>query len=1391
MILVKAIILPICFIKIICQNIIGFYQQYDVYSDQYSWTRCNENCYTCIGSYNSVNDNQNCLSCDPNKGKYFLEGDVKQNCYTKDQLPSGKSFFLDVKQNPHKWVECHSLCGSCSKRPVNKNTNTLIQMNCDSCKDNNYIKVNTNCYLKQNSDNGIGFSIDSDIKYCGDLTDDRTGKQLGISSDELECIIKPDNYYFINNHFGKHLKKCPSKCEICEGISGNEDDVKCIKCSNNFVMRANSNDCECPPIYGDDGDGNCVNCKHLPSKSFNLNGACISSKEGYKIIDTTYNILSKCERPCLDCENVGEISRCKSCRSNYYLDPKAQRNSTINNNNEICLTYDECLYLGFPEKDFNWCIICSEISENHYKFPSSLKCEQINSPNLNEFYEKKDGYNSYGACYYRCAECNLSPKGENQQNCISCKSPFVQDQTITSNCIEVTTQPNVESEDECKDKLFKIKQSDGEKQKDCINEGQFCNQDNPFLLQRFGLCINLCPVIDINTINLDQNDIPIITIPVTEESGYSYFKNILNNECVHFFDDHSYIKNFWLKLNTIIEQQGLAIFNGNLRLLSNNNEHYIFGEDSTFHITTLSNQNSFIYLNNIKNNNFEYNFDLNYFKDIYYFNGVNKYKNLRNERRISIIYLGECEKIIRNLQINSLYGNTLLMKLDLYRPIKDDEIVTNKLKYKIYDSSDPSNMVDLSICEDNYPINILNPVSFNTDENSEIYKLVITLRNVLKEGYEPFILHSNFYTETCMQFSNEHDVDMTLKDRKTYIYEKIKNFKLCEKDCYYKSTDIKINFINCVCKVQQAQDELEEGDDSAKDSDFNSLDDNNQNYYFNEKISKKLEEISNNKINDYFNFYLIKCYKLYFSSNGFYYNYVSWIILGLFGLYILLMFFYFCIGFDVYINQLKKFLFLKYLGREEALKKLNIKREINKDNKEDSSIDFSNESNKDIPSINLNNKVQNRINNDNIYNREKNYAIKNRNEWIRENKASMLAHPLKDDQIKVVNDYDYINNDLYKNKDIINTDLHNQKQTNNDDNDYPAPPKRKDNKNNKYYFMEKNNDLINARTIKPITDKNYDIVQTLLKGKQKENKESENNVISSIEELNDEDKKDKQMKTFNKKSIEHNTFPAIYIYDLILEGDNETIIEQDIKSEDSKIITKREYSFLNDGEINELDFDNSFAHDKRKFMRIYFSFIKYNLLIYFSFLTYEDFNTSFAKMALFTNYLILYLTFCTFFFNNNSIHNIYENEGKYKIGYHFLRVLGAFVLSLIFIKLIKLWITFYRRRSLKMKLMKRYTDSKNEILRMIETYNTYMKIYFAISIIIIIFFCYYVSVVGAVYRYSQKYLIVNWIVCIAFHFVFSLVLNFIPTILRYLSLKENNDSKRSMYNASKILSYFL
>ena len=108
-----------------------------------------------------------------------------------------------------------------------------------------------------------------------------------------------------------------------------------------------------------------------------------------------------------------------------------------------------------------------------------------------------------------------------------------------------------------------------------------------------------------------------------------------------------------------------------------------------------------------------------------------------------------------------------------------------------------------------------------------------------------------------------------------------------------------------------------------------------------------------------------------------------------------------------------------------------------------------------------------------------------------------------------------------------------------------------------------------------------------------------------------------------------------------------------------------------------------------------------------------------------------------------------------------------------------------------MKLMKRYTDSKNEILKMIQQYTFNLRIYFPISFALFISFIYYVSVVCAVYRYSLKFLIINWIICIIFHFTYSLVLNIVPTILRYISLKEKNNNRKRMYTASRILSYFL
>ena len=1390
----QKILILLCFIlffkKITNQNVIGFYRTFDLNTNTYNWAKCPSYCYTC-----AINTTSNliCLSCDENKGEYFFEGD-NNICYTessfKDFLESqgnnGRAFFLDSKQNPPKWALCHENCKSCSKRPVKDlNSNIIIQMNCDKCKDSDYIKVNTFCFLKDISvPNKIGIKInDTTTTYCGNLYDDKTGKQLGIKENGNECIIKPDNTYFYNDDKETYLKDCQDNCGLCR-------ENYCLKCINNFIMNIDSNECECPNYLGKETStsNNCVNCKYSPNGPYNNEGQCVSSKKiddiNYSIINTTYNVISKCKRPCLTCDSNG---RCITCRTNYYLDRTAFSNNAIKDNIKICLTYKECLDIGIPLIDFNLCYNCKEKGIHFYKLPNSNDCTS-NIENINIYYYfKYEEYNALGRCHKNCNGCFGPPKGEKVQNCIDCLDlgNYVYN-TSTNNCDKIEIEIK---EDKCPNLLYYIDNSEAEinEKKKCVPEGSLCPDNYPYLIQYLNLCVEKCP--ESNSIEWNE-DIPIITYNIHENRNL-IFKNILENTCVHFSNEKEYILDFWEYFDEKISNERYSIFfyfipyyGRNLESYNDGQSLYIFGEDTTLHITKLSIENNYI-IKNDKNNNFYYNSYSNYFNNYYSFINNRNYDSYRNERRVSIIYLSECEKLIKRL--NNIHDSTdlLLLKLDIYRNDTQNEIMTNKVEYKIYHPT--SNFeFDLEICE-NYPINIITP-TYIYEGLEENKKLLKSLRNVVKEGFEPFILYSNFYTETCQQYSNENNVDMNLKDRRKYIYEKVKNFKFCEKNCYYKSTDENINFVNCICKAKKTiTPELE-------DFSFNTLEEENENNYLSKKLSKQLNDIDKNKINDYFNFYLGKCYKLFFSKKGFYNNYASMIIITLFILYILFMLFYFCIGFDNYINELKKFLFIKYLGKD-SITKIYYTRKTEDNN--DALFDEDLKEKK----INLYRKktIQNRTNSDNIYNRKYKFNIHDPNKWIRENKSSILAYPVKDDQIKVVNDYKYKSNNLYKNTNIIQNENENIKNNNNNDiiNNDSNPPKRK---NNNYYIMENNNDLINARTVNPITSKNHDYIQGALNGKKNNNKnninENNDDILSSVEEIKNEeiDKNNinNKIKLFNKKSEEHNTSPAIYIYNLILENNlEESNIEEIEEKKISNIITKREYSFLNDGEINELDYDNAFVHDKRNFVRIYYSFIKYNLLIYFSFLVYEDFNVNFAKIALFINYLILYLTFNTMFFNNNSIHNIYIKEGNYDIGYHAGKIIGAFVLSLIFIKLIRFWITFNRKKSLNMKLMKRYTDSKNEILRMIENYYFNLRIYFPISLLIIILLCYYVSVVCAVYIYSHKYLIVNWIICIIFHFVYSLILNFIPTTLRYLSLKENNNKKRTMYIASRIISYFL
>ena len=90
-------------------------------------------------------------------------------------------------------------------------------------------------------------------------------------------------------------------------------------------------------------------------------------------------------------------------------------------------------------------------------------------------------------------------------------------------------------------------------------------------------------------------------------------------------------------------------------------------------------------------------------------------------------------------------------------------------------------------------------------------------------------------------------------------------------------------------------------------------------------------------------------------------------------------------------------------------------------------------------------------------------------------------------------------------------------------------------------------------------------------------------------------------------------------------------------------------------ELNELNFNESLIIDKRNFFITYFNFLKYSQIIIFTFITKSDFNLSSIKISLFLFSFIIYLTFNTLFFTDDSMSYIYKKGGSFDYIYNLPR----------------------------------------------------------------------------------------------------------------------------------------
>ena len=108
----------------------------------------------------------------------------------------------------------------------------------------------------------------------------------------------------------------------------------------------------------------------------------------------------------------------------------------------------------------------------------------------------------------------------------------------------------------------------------------------------------------------------------------------------------------------------------------------------------------------------------------------------------------------------------------------------------------------------------------------------------------------------------------------------------------------------------------------------------------------------------------------------------------------------------------------------------------------------------------------------------------------------------------------------------------------------------------------------------------------------------------------------------------------------------------------------RDLNNINDEELNTLEYEFAIVYDKRTYFQYYWSLLKKKQLFLFSFLYNNDYNLSTIKISLFLLAFSLYFTINGFFFSDDTMHKIHEDNGAFNIIYQIPQILYSTIILL-------------------------------------------------------------------------------------------------------------------------------
>ena len=165
--------------------------------------------------------------------------------------------------------------------------------------------------------------------------------------------------------------------------------------------------------------------------------------------------------------------------------------------------------------------------------------------------------------------------------------------------------------------------------------------------------------------------------------------------------------------------------------------------------------------------------------------------------------------------------------------------------------------------------------------------------------------------------------------------------------------------------------------------------------------------------------------------------------------------------------------------------------------------------------------------------------------------------------------------------------------------------------------------------------------------------------------------------------------------------------------------------------------------------------------------------------------LALYYTVNALFFNDSTMHKIYEDNGTFNFIYQIPQIIYSTIISTIFKNILTI-LSLTENNITEIKKEKTFELSIKKMRKLIRYLTIKFILFFVFEFLFLILFWYYLSCFCAVYKNTQIYLIKNTSISFATSLLYPFGLNIIPCILRISSLKSIKKDKECLYKVSKI-----